>query len=119
MPTRKSSAVWEGSLKTGKGTYKVGSGAVGGAYNFGSRFEDEPGSNPEELLAAAGSVVRLWIAWTRFRADRPALRRVSGLSQGSYLLKGVTGKSFGRARGGESGHWGESSVARDMADSIR
>ena len=53
MPTRKSSAVWEGSLKTGKGTYKVGSGAVGGAYNFGSRFEEEPGSNPEELLAAA------------------------------------------------------------------
>jgi osmotically inducible protein OsmC len=53
MPTRKSSAVWEGGLKTGKGTYKVGSGAVGGAYNFGSRFEEEPGSNPEELLAAA------------------------------------------------------------------
>jgi osmotically inducible protein OsmC len=53
MPTRKSSAVWEGSLKDGKGTYKVGSGAVGGAYNFGSRFEEEPGSNPEELLAAA------------------------------------------------------------------
>ena len=53
MPTRKSSAVWEGGLKTGKGTYKVGSGAVGGAYNFGSRFEEEPGTNPEELLGAA------------------------------------------------------------------
>lgn len=53
MPTRKSSAVWEGGLKSGKGTYKVGSSAVGGAYNFGSRFEEEGGSNPEELLAAA------------------------------------------------------------------
>lgn len=53
MPTRKSSAVWEGGLKSGKGTYKVGSSAVGGAYNFGSRFEEESGSNPEELLAAA------------------------------------------------------------------
>jgi lipoyl-dependent peroxiredoxin len=53
MPTRKSSAVWEGGLKNGKGTYNVGSGAVGGAYNFGSRFEEEAGSNPEELLAAA------------------------------------------------------------------
>jgi osmotically inducible protein OsmC len=53
MPIRKSSAVWEGGLKDGKGNYKVGSGAVGGAYNFGSRFEEEPGSNPEELLAAA------------------------------------------------------------------
>jgi osmotically inducible protein OsmC len=53
MPTRKSRAVWEGGLKDGKGTYNVGSGAVGGEYNFGSRFEEAPGSNPEELLAAA------------------------------------------------------------------
>ena len=53
MPTRKSSAVWEGGLKDGNGSYNVGSGAVGGAYNFGSRFEEQPGSNPEELLAAA------------------------------------------------------------------
>jgi osmotically inducible protein OsmC len=53
MPTRKSSAEWEGGLKSGKGSYKVGSGAVGGSYNFGSRFEEEAGSNPEELLAAA------------------------------------------------------------------
>jgi len=53
MPTRRSSAVWEGGLKSGTGTYKVGSGAVSGAYNFGSRFEEESGSNPEELLAAA------------------------------------------------------------------
>jgi len=53
MPTRKSSAEWEGGLKDGKGNYKVGSGAVGGAYNFESRFGEETGSNPEELLAAA------------------------------------------------------------------
>ena len=53
MPTRRSSAVWEGGLKDGNGSYKVGSGAVGGVYSFGSRFEEESGSNPEELLAAA------------------------------------------------------------------
>ena len=53
MPVRKSSAVWEGGLKSGKGSYSVGSGAMGGSYNFGSRFEEEAGSNPEELLAAA------------------------------------------------------------------
>lgn len=53
MPTRKSSAVWEGGLKGGKGTYNLGSSGVGGAYNFGSRFEQASGSNPEELLAAA------------------------------------------------------------------
>jgi lipoyl-dependent peroxiredoxin len=53
MPTRHASAVWEGGLKGGKGTFKGESGAIGGQYNFGSRFEEGVGSNPEELLAAA------------------------------------------------------------------
>ena len=52
MPTRKASAVWQGGLKGGKGTFK-GETGLGGAYNFGSRFENGTGSNPEELLAAA------------------------------------------------------------------
>ena len=52
MPTRTASATWEGGLKGGKGSYK-GQGNLGGAYSFGSRFEQAPGSNPEELLAAA------------------------------------------------------------------
>src|SRR5512141_1105688 len=53
MPTRKASAVWEGGLQSGNGTYSVGSGSLGGDYTFGSRFEEAKGSNPEELLAAA------------------------------------------------------------------
>ncbi len=53
MPTRKASAVWEGGLRGGKGSFKGESGAIGGAYSFGSRFENAGGSNPEELLAAA------------------------------------------------------------------
>ena len=53
MPTRKSSARWEGGLKDGKGTFKGESGAIGGQYSFSSRFEEGVGSNPEELLAAA------------------------------------------------------------------
>jgi lipoyl-dependent peroxiredoxin len=53
MPTRKATAVWEGGLKGGKGTFKGESGAIGGQYNFSSRFESGTGSNPEELLAAA------------------------------------------------------------------
>ena len=53
MPTRRSSARWEGGLKTGKGTFKGESGAIGGQYNFSSRFEEGVGSNPEELLATA------------------------------------------------------------------
>ena len=53
MPTRKASAVWEGGLRGGKGSFKAESGQVGGNYGFGSRFEQAPGSNPEELIAAA------------------------------------------------------------------
>ena len=52
MPTRKASAVWNGGLKGGNGSYNGESG-IKGAYNFGSRFENAGGSNPEELLAAA------------------------------------------------------------------
>jgi osmotically inducible protein OsmC len=53
MPARQSSAVWEGTLKDGKGTMKLGSGAWEGAYSFASRFESGTGTNPEELIAAA------------------------------------------------------------------
>ena len=53
MPQRKASAVWEGGLKGGKGTFKGETGGIGGQYNFSSRFEEGTGSNPEELLAAA------------------------------------------------------------------
>jgi lipoyl-dependent peroxiredoxin len=52
MPTRKAEAVWEGTLKAGNGKYK-GQTGLSGSYNFGSRFEEGVGSNPEELLAAA------------------------------------------------------------------
>lgn len=53
MPTRTASAIWEGGLKDGKGSFRGESGAINGAYSFGSRFENAKGSNPEELLAAA------------------------------------------------------------------
>jgi len=53
MPTRHSSAEWEGGLKSGSGTVSVGKGIFEGKYSFPSRFEDGKGTNPEELLAAA------------------------------------------------------------------
>ena len=53
MPVRNAEAVWEGSLKEGKGKMKFGSGAFEGAYTWSSRFESAPGTNPEELLGAA------------------------------------------------------------------
>ena len=53
MPARNAEARWKGSLKEGKGTMKLGSGAYEGAYSFPSRFEEGDGTNPEELIAAA------------------------------------------------------------------
>jgi osmotically inducible protein OsmC len=53
MPVRKAEAVWEGTLKKGKGSMKFGSGAFEGAYSFASRFEQGAGTNPEELIGAA------------------------------------------------------------------
>ena len=53
MPVRKSEAQWSGDLKSGGGTMKLGSGTYEGKYSFRSRMEDAPGTNPEELIAAA------------------------------------------------------------------
>ncbi len=53
MSSRTSHAEWNGTIKEGKGKIKLGSGAFEGTYSFGSRFEEEPGTNPEELIAAA------------------------------------------------------------------
>ena len=53
MAVRNAEAVWEGNLQEGNGTFKVGSGAFEGSYSFKTRFEEEPGTNPEELIGAA------------------------------------------------------------------
>jgi lipoyl-dependent peroxiredoxin len=53
MPTRKAEATWNGSLKEGNGNFSGASGAIKGNYSFGTRFEQSPGTNPEELIAAA------------------------------------------------------------------
>ena len=51
---RSASAVWKGGLKDGKGEFSVPSGVFSHLpYSFKTRFEDAPGTNPEELIAAA------------------------------------------------------------------
>jgi osmotically inducible protein OsmC len=51
---RKASAVWKGGLKDGQGAVSTDSGVLKAvSYNFSQRFEDQPGTNPEELIAAA------------------------------------------------------------------
>src|SRR5260370_9066098 len=51
---RKASAVWQGGLKDGKGEFSAPSGVFSHVpYSFKTRFESAPGTNPEELIAAA------------------------------------------------------------------
>ena len=53
MPTRTANADWQGDFKRGGGTVSTQTGALDTQYNFGGRFEEGTGTNPEELLAAA------------------------------------------------------------------
>lgn len=55
MPVRTATAEWKGSLTEGSGHVESESGALKGAYSFGSRFQEDKdkGTNPEELIAAA------------------------------------------------------------------
>ncbi len=51
---RSASAIWNGDLKAGKGRISTASGVLANTqYSFGTRFENGPGTNPEELIAAA------------------------------------------------------------------
>ena len=54
MPTRQAETTWHGGTD-GSGEFTTESGAVGGTFSFPTRFEDEPGTNPEELIGAAHS----------------------------------------------------------------
>nr|WP_288357326.1 OsmC family protein [uncultured Pseudomonas sp.] len=48
------SAHWQGGIKDGKGTISTQSGVLSEQpYGFNTRFEDKPGTNPEELIGAA------------------------------------------------------------------
>jgi osmotically inducible protein OsmC len=51
MPA-KGTAEWKGDVPTGTGTFTAGD-TISGGYTYKSRFEDGPGSNPEQLIAAA------------------------------------------------------------------
>lgn len=52
MPVSKGTAEWRGDIPTGTGTFMAGESLSGG-YTYKSRFEDGPGGNPEQLIAAA------------------------------------------------------------------
>jgi osmotically inducible protein OsmC len=52
MPLATGTADWKGDVPTGTGTFTAGD-TISGGYTYKSRFEDGPGSNPEQLIAAA------------------------------------------------------------------
>jgi osmotically inducible protein OsmC len=76
MPARNANAVWEGTLKGGKGKMRLGSGAFDGDYSFPSRFEEGRGTNPEELIGAA-------------HAGCFSMALAHGLSQAGYSPKRI------------------------------
>ncbi len=53
MPIRQANAEWKGNLLEGQGHMRMGSGAYDGPFTFKSRMENGPGTNPEDLIAAA------------------------------------------------------------------
>ena len=53
MASRSGTAEWKGGIRDGEGQLSLASGAFEGRYSFTTRFGDEPGTNPEELIGAA------------------------------------------------------------------
>ena len=55
---RSASVHWDGDIAHGKGKITTESGVVSASYSFGTRFSNEPGTNPDELLAAAHAALQ-------------------------------------------------------------
>jgi lipoyl-dependent peroxiredoxin len=53
MAIRRADARWDGTFQDGTGSFEVASGAFQGTFTAGTRFGDDPGTNPEELVGAA------------------------------------------------------------------
>jgi osmotically inducible protein OsmC len=72
MAVRSAEALWKGTLREGNGVMKLGSGAYEGAYSFGSRFQEDKGTNPEELIGAAhAGCFSMFLSAQLTRAGKP------------------------------------------------
>ena len=77
---RKARAVWYGTGRGGKGNLSSDSGVLADTpYSFSTRFENEKGTNPEELIAAAGARRRAELPGFQGAQDRDHVRRAAGL----------------------------------------
>lgn len=106
MPDRTASIDWTGTLGEGTGAVHLGSGAAPLDYRFATRFEEEPGSNPEELLAGAlGSCFTMALAGRLTRAGTApaALHTTAKTSitkvEGNWTITGITLQVSGMVEG--------------------
>ena len=106
----KGTAEWQGDLKTGSGTFTAGD-SISGQFSFKSRFEDGPGANPEQLIAAAhASCFSMALSNTLGEAGTPAdsvktdaavqLRIVDGEPTITRIALTTVGACPGPRRGG-------------------
>jgi osmotically inducible protein OsmC len=88
MPA-KGTAEWKGDVPTGTGTFTAGD-SISGGYTYKSRFEDGPGSNPEQLIAAAhASCFSMALSNLLAQAGSPA---ESVRTEATVTLRPVDGK---------------------------
>lgn len=93
---RNATAVWQGSVKEGKGALTTQSTVLNNTqYSFGSRFEEGIGTNPEELIAAAHSgcftmQLSAFIGEAGFTADNIETKCVIDFQNGSIVSSTLT-----------------------------
>ncbi len=75
MIVRSAGAVWEGTLKEGNGTMKLGDAGYEAPFTFASRFESADATNPEELVGAAhAGCFSMFLSAVLGKADFPPKR---------------------------------------------
>jgi osmotically inducible protein OsmC len=90
MTVSNASAVWEGGLKSGKGSFSGTSGIIKGDYSFATRFEGAQGTTPEELVAAAyAACFSMALSADLEKAGTPATRITT---KAACTLEPVNGK---------------------------
>jgi len=88
---RNASAVWRGDLKKGKGNFTAQSGVFSNTpFSFGTRFENQPGTNPEELIAAALASCYSMALSAALTADKHEVIEIT--TQASLSLEQVEGQ---------------------------
>lgn len=112
---RSATAKWMGGLKDGAGNFEVASGAIKGQkFDFRTRFEEAPGTNPEELIAAAHASCfsMAFSAQMGERGIKPeAVETTSTITMENLTLTKSALKSTVKARGADKAKIEEAAAA--------